>query len=173
MVRYHSILSKLHCLAWVTALAFLCSSSNILTSSLTMSFLLGPLWRIPFGSCYSAQLDWFEWRLWCLIRRRHSASWAALTANHFVADYISGYAFRMISSAESFIMMWRRTLPILNFSPSEDIGSCRFPELVYKPTLKNKEELRATYAGIVAILLNPFNARYRNLVHMKGPQKSG
>ena len=39
-ISFHFV--QTHCLAWVTALAVLCSSSNILTSSLTMS-------RFPFG----------------------------------------------------------------------------------------------------------------------------
>ena len=88
-------------------------------------------------SCYPAQLDLndaynvFDWLL-------HSASWAALTADHFVPDFISEYAFRMTSSPESFITIWGRTFLILNSSTSEDIGSCRFPELVYKPTFKKQ-----------------------------------
>ena len=77
--------------------------------------------------------------LMSLIRWLHSASWAALPANHFIPDFISGYAFRMISSAESFIIMWRHTFPILNSSTSKDFGSCRFPELVYKPTFEKNE----------------------------------
>ena len=44
----------------------------------------------------------------------------------------------MISSTESFIIMWRCTFPILNSSTSEDIGSRRFPELVYKPTFEKR-----------------------------------
>ena len=62
---------------------------------------------------------------------------AALTADHFLPNFISWYAFRMTSSAECFII-WRRTFPILNSSTSEDIGSYRFPELVYKPTFEKQ-----------------------------------
>ena len=112
-----------HFLAWVTVLTFLCSSSNILTYSLTMSLF-------PFGSILKniylfvlpspARLVWVT-PMMSLIRRLHSASWAVLTADHFVLDFISGYAFRLISSAESFIIMWRSTFPILNSSTSEDI----------------------------------------------------
>ena len=68
----------------------------------------------------------------------HSASWAALTADDFEPHFISGYTFWIILSAESFIIMWRRTFPILNSSTSEDIGSCRFPELVYKPSYEKQ-----------------------------------
>ena len=81
-----------------------------------------------------------------LIWRLHTASWAALMADHFVPDFISGYAFRMISAAESFIM-WRCTFPIFNSSDSEDIGGSRFPEWYINPLSKNKE-LLATYACI-------------------------
>ena len=38
---------------------------------------------------------------------------------------------------ESFITVWRCTFPILS-STSEDIWSCRFPELVYKPTFEKE-----------------------------------
>ena len=127
-------------MAWVTALAVLCSSSNILTSLLTISLF-------PFGSTLEntfllvllspARLFW-AMPMMSLIRRLHFASWVALMADHFIPDFISGYAFWMISSAESFIFMWRRTFPVLNSSTSEDIGSCRFLELVYKPTFKKQ-----------------------------------
>ena len=123
-----------HCLTWVTAVAVLCSCSNILTSSLTMSlFLFEPtlentlLLVLPSP----AQLVWVM-PMMSLIRWLHSASWLVLMADHFVPDFISGYTFWMTSLAESFIIIWRRTFPILNSSNSEDIGCCRFPELVYK-----------------------------------------
>ena len=41
-------------------------------------------------------------------------------------------------SIESFIIIWRRNFPSLNFSSSEDIGICRFSELVYKPTFEKQ-----------------------------------
>ena len=133
-ISFHFV--QVHCLAWITALAVLLSSSNILISSLTMSLF-------PFGPTLEntlllvlpspARLVWVT-PMMSLIRWLNSASWV----DHFVPDFISGYAFRMISSAESFIIMWRRTFPILNSSTSEDIGSCRFPELVYKPTFEKQ-----------------------------------
>ena len=49
----------------------------------------------------------------------------------------SWYAVSCISF-ESFIIIWRCTFPILNSSTSEDIVSCRFPELVYKPTFEKQ-----------------------------------
>ena len=51
-ISFHFV--QAHCLAW----AFLRSPC--------LFFPLGPFWRIPCCSCYPAQLDWFEWRLWCL-----------------------------------------------------------------------------------------------------------
>ena len=117
-----------HCLARVTAVAVLCSPQTSWLRSPCLFFPLGPIWRIPYCSCYPAQLDWFEWRLWCL--------W--FVGFNLPPDFISGYAFRMISSTESFIIIWRRTVPILNSSTNEDIGSCRFQELVYKPTFEKQ-----------------------------------
>ena len=136
-ISFHFV--QTHGLAWVTALTVLCPSSNILilTSSLTM-FLF------PFGPTLEntlllvlpspVRLVWVM-PLMSLIRRLHSAS---LTADHFIPDFISGYAFWMISSAGSFMIMGRRTFPILNSSASADIGSCRFLELVYKPTFEKQ-----------------------------------
>ena len=126
-ISFHFI--QAHCLAWVTALAVLCSSSNIL-SSLTMSlFPFGPILEntLLLVLPTPARLVWVT-PMMSLIRRLHSTSWAALTADRFIPDFISRYAFRMILSTEFFIMMWRCTFPILNSSTSEDIGSCRFPE---------------------------------------------
>ena len=137
-ISFHFV--QAHCLAWVTALAVLCSSSNILTSSLTMSlFPSGPILENSFLLVLPnpARLVWVTPMMY-LICRLHSASWAALTTNHFEPYFISGYSFRMISSAETFIIMWRRIFPILKSSTSEDIGSCRFPELLYKPTIENQ-----------------------------------
>ena len=136
-ISFHFV--QAHCLAWVTVQAVLCSSSNILTSSLIMSlFPFMPALENTFLLVLPspARLVWVT-SMMSLIRRLHSASWTALTADHFVPNFISGYAFQIISSAESFIM-WRRTFPILNSSTSEDIGSCRFPELVYKPTFEKQ-----------------------------------
>ena len=125
LISFHLVLS--HCLARVIALAIRCSSSsNILTSSLIM-FLL------PFGptccSCYPTQLDWFEWRLWSFkfVGCIPPTGWPQRPTT-FIANFISGYANRMISSTGSFIIMWRRTFQILNSSTSEDIGGCRFSE---------------------------------------------
>ena len=132
MISFHFV--QAHCLTWVTALAVLCSSSNILTSLLTMSlFPFGPTLENTFLLVLPspAQLVWVT----PMNRRLHYASWAALTADHYIPDFISENVFQIISSAESFIM-WRCTFPILNSSTSEDIRSCRFPELVYKPTFE-------------------------------------
>ena len=106
-----------HCLAWVTAVAVLCSSPNILTSSLTMSlFPFGPTLEntLLLGLPSPARLVWVT-PIMSLIRWLHSGSWTALTTDHFVPNFISGYAFWLTSSAESFIIIWRRNFPILNF----------------------------------------------------------
>ena len=111
-----------------------------MTSSLIMSlFSFRPTLENTFLLVLPspARLVWVT-PMMSLIRRLHSTSWAALTADYFVPDFTSGYAFRIISSAESFIIMWRRTFPILNSSTSEDIGSFRFPELVYKRTFEKQ-----------------------------------
>ena len=149
-ISFHFV--QAHCLAWVTALAVLCSSSNILTCLLTMSLF-------PFGPTLKNTLllmlpspAWLVWvtPMMSLIRRLHSASWMALTADYFIPNFISGYTFWMISLAESFIMMWRCTFPILNSSTSEDIGSCRFPELKIKSTF---EKQRGTLSHLRRYLL--------------------
>ena len=70
-ISFHFV--QAHCLAWVTALAVLCSSSNILTSSLTMSlfpfrptlentFLLAlpsPAWLVRVTPMMSLIRTWF------------------------------------------------------------------------------------------------------------------
>ena len=106
------------------AAAVLCSSSNILTSLTMFLFPFGPtlentlLLVLPSP----ARLVWVT-PMMSLILRLHSAFWAALTADHFVPDFISGYAFRMTSSAESFINIWRRTFSILNSSTMKILGA--------------------------------------------------
>ena len=58
-ISFHFV--QAHHLAWVTALAVLCSSSNILTSLLTMSlFPFGPTLENTLLLMLPAQLDWFE-----------------------------------------------------------------------------------------------------------------
>ena len=53
LISFHFV--QAHFLAWVTAVAVLCSSSNIMTSSLPMSLSPSdPLWRIACYSYYPA-----------------------------------------------------------------------------------------------------------------------
>ena len=73
-ISFHFV--QAYCLAWVTALAFLCSSLNILTSSLTMSlFPFGPTLENTFFLVLPnpARLVWVTPMI-SLIRRLHSAS---------------------------------------------------------------------------------------------------
>ena len=102
LISFHLV--QAHCLAWVTALAVLCSSSNILISSFTMSlFPFGPTLENTFLLVLPipARLVWVTLMM-SLICRLHSTPWASLTADHFVPDFISGYTFWMISSAGRF-----------------------------------------------------------------------
>ena len=105
LISFHFVQG--HCLAWVTALAFLSFSSNILTSSLTM-------YLFPFGPTLEntlllvlpspARLVWVT-PIMYFIRRLHSATCVVLTTDNFAPDFISGYTFRMTSSAKSFIII--------------------------------------------------------------------
>ena len=145
-----------HCLAWVTAVAVLCSSSNILTSSLTMSLFSFGLTlenTLLFVLPSPTRLVWGT-SIMSFIRRLNSASWTT-----FVPDFISWYAFQMTSSAEPVIIMWRLTFLILNPSTSEDIGSCWYINLLSR----NKEELPATHAGICCYTIE---SAQRNLIHL-------
>ena len=120
-ISFHFV--QAHCLAWVTAVVVLFPFVPTLENTLLL-MLPSPAWLV--------------WVMMSLICMLHSASWAALMADHLIPDFISGYAFRMTSSAESFIIIRRCTFPILNSSTSKDIGSCRFPELVYKSTFEKQ-----------------------------------
>ena len=116
------------CLARVTALAVLCSSSNILTFSLSISlFFFGPTLENTLLLVLTNPA-----RLVCvtpmiyLIRRLNSASWAALMANYFIHDFISGYTFRMTNkdvwdSLSALPDCWDRiTPPILKWISMTD-----------------------------------------------------
>ena len=64
-ISFHFV--QAHCLTWVTPVAVLCSSSNILTSSLTMSlFPFGPTLENTSLLVLTSPARLFEWRLWCL-----------------------------------------------------------------------------------------------------------
>ena len=82
-------------MAWVTALAFLCSSSNILTSSLTMSlFPFGPTLEntLLFVLLSTARLVWVM-PMMSLIHRLHSVSWATF---YIYIIYIYIYVYRCL-----------------------------------------------------------------------------
>ena len=83
-----------------------------------------PLWRITSCSCYSAQLDWIDWRL---------NGWPIRTWFYF--------KIHLPNDLDVWILHhhMKCTFTILNSSASEDIGSCRFPEYVYKPTFEKQE----------------------------------
>ena len=64
-ISFHFV--QAHCLAWRTALAVLCTSSNILIFSLTYLFFpLDPLWRIPSYTSWIGLSDAYVWFIGCI-----------------------------------------------------------------------------------------------------------
>ena len=137
-ISFHFV--QAHCLAWVTALAVLCSSSNILIYLLTMSLfpfeptLENTLWLVLPSP---ARLVWVT-PMMSLICRLHSASWAALTANHFVPDFITGYAFRIISSLSPSSSCEGVLSQFLILLPVKILGAVGFQNWFINPLSKNK-----------------------------------
>ena len=126
-----------HCLANSAAVADLLSSSMVRTSSMTIS-------QRPLGPCAENQRCTLLPRpalLSCtaptmsLVRRLASASVTACSAVHFRPDFTTGCTSRITWSGESRNIMWRRTLPALNSSTTEESGSCTFAEWLFSPTV--------------------------------------
>ena len=126
-----------HCLANPAAVADLLSSSMVRTSSMTIS-------RRPLGPCAENQRCMLLPRpalLSCtaptmsLVRRLASASVTPCSAVHFWPDFTTGCTSRITWSGESRSIMWRRTLPALNSSTTEESGGCTFAERLYSPTV--------------------------------------
>lgn len=85
-----------------------------------------------------AQLVWITTIIF-LVHRLDSASWVFSTADYLVPVLITDRNLQTNSSAESHIIMRRHTFLILNSNTNEEIGSCRFPALVYSPTVEKLE----------------------------------
>ena len=147
-ISFHFV--QAHCLAWVTALAFLCSSSNILTSSLTMT--LFPFWSILKNTFLlvlpsPARLVWVT-PMMSLIRRLHSPPGRSqrLTTSYLILflDTHSEWSRRLSpsSSCEGILSQFWILLP------ARILGTVGFQNWYINPLSKNKEEFRATYAGI-------------------------
>ncbi len=121
------------CLAWVTAVAVLCSSLNILTSSLIQSlFLFGLILEntMWLGLPRPAHSVWVTPMMF-LIRRKHSTSWAALMAGRSLhtclilfLDTPSKWSHWLRPSSSSEVKISHFWL----LPPVNNIGTCRLQE---------------------------------------------
>ena len=128
-----------HCLAWVTAMTVLCSTSNILISSHTMSlFPFGPTLKNTLLLVLPSPAR----LVWCLS--------GCIPPPDFISylilflDTPSEWSRRLSpsSSCEGVLSQFWILLPVKIF------GALGFQNWYINPLSKNKKKLRATYAGI-------------------------
>ena len=140
-VNFLLILCHLVHASWLpsdTALACLCSSSRFLISFCikeSFSASLAVAQRVGFSMPR-------PWRPVCVVPMTSfnfswlSASWSAWKADHFLPVLTSMPAFRTLLSLDCFRVVTSQALATLNSSTSEEIGSCNWFDLPYRPMLE-------------------------------------